>query len=707
MSLASRRIVEPELNAQQKAAVSEPKSVLVLSGAGTGKTRVITARIARLLADGVAPDRILAAAFTNKAATEMKERIGSPHLVRDLYIGTFHSLSARLLRNHPEESGLPSNFRIIDSGDQLALIRRILLDDLEQAKFSDGGPDPRDMRAAINKFKEAGLRSRSVTRTMAVDLIRKAYSIYERKMNEEGKVDFIELILRCNEMLDDNAKVRKLWSDRFQHVLIDELQDISDMQIRWISLLRGRHTIYFGVGDDDQSIYAFRGANPSLMLEFKKKFAKNNVHRLEHNYRSSSMILDLANTVITSNRDRIGKKLIGTGDKGEKPRYTCHDTDEDEAQAIALGISGLVAEEGSIAVLYRNHALSPIIEQQLQSHSIPFRVRGSQRFYERPEVKNVIAYLAAASHPEDDEAILATINNPRRGVGEAMIKKLRQQAGDQPLWSILTGVKSAKIADYVKCINNIGKAAKKKLADAVRIAIDESGLRAHYESKGPRERERIEHMSEVVNEAARFAEIGSRELADFLVHISLGDASDNRPGEQISLMTIHAAKGLEFDHVFVAGIEDGILPPISAFSDSAQLAEERRLLYVAITRARRSIHLSCSRMRRRHGIFKPMKPSSLLMKINHEHLDLENFNFDAAAAQKIGLAGKMPTAPRYISRSHIGNLRVNQKITHSRFGEGVILEFSGTGDNAKVRVLFFNDRSNKWLMMKMAKLQPA
>ena len=469
--------------------MSETKSVLVLSGAGTGKTRVITARIARLLEGGVAPDRILAATFTNKAATEMKERIGSPHLVHDLYIGTFHSLSARLLRQHPEETGLPRNFRIIDSGDQLAVIRRILQEDLEQSRMADGGPDPRDMRSAINKLKEGGLRSRDVTRKMAGDLVRKAYAIYERSMEEERKVDFIELILRCNELLRDHAKVRKHWSAHFQHVLIDELQDISEMQMDWISLLRGRHTVYFGVGDDDQSIYAFRGANPSLMTDFKKKFTNNNVHRLEHNYRSSSRILELANTVITINRDRIGKRLVGTGDRGEKPQYSCHATDGDEAQAIALGISRLVAQGvgiGSIAVFYRNHALSPIIEQQLQSHNIPFRVRGSQRFYERPEIKAVIAYLAAAANPEDDEAVLATINTPRRGVGEAMIGKLRQAAGDRPLWSVLADVKSARIAAYVKCVENIGKAAREKLPKAVEIAIEESGLRAHYESKGPR-----------------------------------------------------------------------------------------------------------------------------------------------------------------------------------------------------------------------------
>ncbi|MCY4325264.1 MAG: UvrD-helicase domain-containing protein, partial [Betaproteobacteria bacterium] len=568
MSQASRQIVEPELNPQQEAAVSESKSTLVLSGAGTGKTRVITARIARLLAEGVAPDRILAATFTNKAATEMKERIGSPHLVRDLYIGTFHSLSARLLRQHPEETGLPSNFRIIDSGDQLAIIRRILHEDLEQSKYTDGGPDPREMRAAINKLKESGLRSDSVTRIMAGDLVRKAYAIYEENLAAEKKADFIELILRCNELLRDNPAVRKKWSDHFQHVLIDELQDISDMQMTWISLLRGRHTIYFGVGDDDQSIYAFRGANPSLMVDFKSKFAKNNIHRLEHNYRSSNRILELANTVITSNRDRIGKNLIGTGESGELPRYSCFPTDEEEAQAITLEISRLVATGvgvGSIAIFYRNHALSQIIEQQLRSHNIPFRVRGSQRFYERPEVKAVIAYLSAASNPEDDESVLETINNPRRGVGEAMIRKLREAAGSRPLWHVLGDVKPEKIKDYVKCIEKIAATAKKSLPKAVEVAINDSGLRAHYESKGARERERIEHMSEVVSEAARFVESGSRELSEFLAHVSLeGDASDG-PGDQISLMTIHAAKGLEFDHVFVAGVEDGVLPPIAAF----------------------------------------------------------------------------------------------------------------------------------------------
>lgn len=701
-----------QLNEQQLAAVTAHGSALVISGAGTGKTRVITARIAHLISRGVSPERIMAVTFTNKAANEIKERIAMSVSLHGLVMGTFHSLCGKILRKHPQESGLPANFAIMDSADQLSFVRRILREQLGLPPQSEGGPNPRDVRNAIMRLKERGQRSADVGIHDAEKLVRDVYAIYEPILREEGKADFVELILRCNEVLREFAEVRNLWAARYDHVLIDELQDISRMQMDWIELIRGRNTCYFGVGDDDQSIYAFRGADPQLMQQFMHRFDVGNVMRLESNYRSTDRILDLANAIISGNANRLGKTLRGTTGVGELPLLENYATDEEEARGVVRAISNM-SDSGvslnSVAVLYRNHVLAQLIEQQMRSADLNYRVRGAQRFFDRNEVKNAIAYLQIAANSDDNEAFARTVNMPPRKFGHKAMATLANAAEGGSLWSAADQFCHAGLAKYVDVVKRIrAMAGQGDLAKAAKEAVVGSGLVDYYVSR--KEQERADHLAEVVSAAARFAEHDSGSLEEFLASVVL-DSDPEHVGSQhscVSLMTIHAAKGLEFDHVFLVGIENGILPAHSAFSDTSQLAEERRLLYVATTRARKTLNLSWVNMRRQLGQYKGMTKTILLRNVNAKFLRC------AAPADEKEKCHEMPfvfekpqlAPPSDYARDTVGGYRIDQKVAHKRFGRGVILSFQGSGEQVKVNVFFHKDHKRKWLVLRLANLKP-
>ena len=691
-----------DLNEQQLAAVAHTDSVLVLSGAGTGKTRVIVARVARLLADGVPHEAIMAVTFTNKAANEMRTRLGLGYTAA--FIGTFHSYCARLLRKHAEIAGLPNNFKIIDRADQDVLIRRILQNDLNLPKPNDGGPHPREVSASINRFKEARKRVADISPALSDPRIIDAYEIYEQHVNAEGKVDFAELLLRTCELLEEQDELRLQLCDQYRHILIDELQDINPLQFCLIKLLKGKDTVFFGVGDDDQSIYRFRGADPSLMGNFARHFTGEKIIKLERNYRSTNRILLLANAVIARNRNRLGKTLTGILEEGQEPILTIYDTDEVEAKAVARQVAKL-QQQGidldEIAVLYRNHALANLIEQNLVDQQVPFRIHGGPRFFERAEIKDVLAYLQVAAYPDDLDAILRSINNPPRKVGNKKREQLLEAVDqDSSPWAFIEAADHEGMRAYVAIINEIkDHVANGNLVDAVRAAVISSGLQVHLVNR--HEHERAEHLDEIVNAAARFVEREEGGLHEFLATLKI-DSDIEDANSQVSLMTIHAAKGLEFSYLFLVGLEGGILPGWNKGFEDIQ--EERRLLYVAITRCRKELRLSCVTQRRQKGILYAMSKSSLLDDIDTNLLQEDNQSTASRATHKFPLRSSPPQRPP--SPAHAaGGYQVGQKVHSEKFGPGVILSLNGSGDKTKANVLFFNNRKKRWLLLSLANLR--
>ena len=702
-----------DLNPQQQAAVAHDGSVLVLSGAGTGKTRVITARIMKLLDDGAAPSSIMAVTFTNKAAREMRERISWIN-ARSMFLGTFHSYSLRTLQRYNEQAGLPNNFQIIDTVDQEAIARRILVEEMGLPKQRDGGPRPYDYCGYVNKFKDHGLRAADVGRKEADKSICDFYAIYEEKIDREGKVDFPEMLLRTCELLEGNAEVRREVTDRFRYVLIDELQDVSGLQLRLLRSIKTRGTEFFGVGDDDQSIYRFRGGDPRLLQTFAHEFVGNKVLRLEKNYRSTDSILDLANWVISKNKGRLGKMLHGVAGKGKLPELVRYLYDEDEARSVAREVSQMV-DEGvlpeAIAVLYRNNALSYLIEVELAKQNVPFKVHGGVRFFSRTEIKDALAYMRVAADKTDTESIRRSINTPPRGVGEKSWESLVNAASERGgLWEILRGSGQTGVNTYVSVIESITAAAEKgDLKEAARVAVEDSGLQKRHVSDG--QPERAEHLDEIINAATRFQEESPEaSLQEFLASVAT-EGEVNEARNMVTLMTIHSAKGLEFDHLFLIGVEEGILPSWSADTQE-QVEEERRLLYVAITRTRKRLVMSLAKRRRVRGEMKFSNLSTLLRGLGYKGLvEFQGFTTpgegngtDDGDQEDYREASRVPRQLPEETVSVHGHV-VGQKVQSDHFGQGIVLALSGSGDKAKAKVLFFKDRKQRWLALQLAGLR--
>ncbi len=722
------------LNPQQLEAVTLPhQSALILAGAGSGKTRVLTTRIAWLIHTGqVGPMALLAVTFTNKAAREMLTRISAmlPINTRGMWVGTFHGLCNRILRAHYRDAGLPQTFQILDSADQLAMLKRVM----KGMNLDDERYPPRQAQYFVSHAKEQGLRPQQVE--AADDFSRRlvtVYETYDAQCNREGVVDFAELLLRCYELLSRNEILREHYRARFRHILVDEFQDTNRLQYLWLKLLAGPSNTIFAVGDDDQSIYAFRGARSGNMLDFERDFRVEKVIKLEQNYRSHGNILDAANALIRQNQSRLGKNLWTSEGSGEPLRLYEAATDLEEADYILDEVRQLRndgAALSDIALLYRSNAQSRVLEHALVKAGISYRVYGGLRFFERQEIKHALAYLRLVANPDDDGAFLRVINFPTRGIGSRSLQQLQEAAGGRgiSLWqcacsNMLGGTAGTSIAAFIQLVESMrAVAVNLQLPEIVEHVVEMSGLIAHYRTEREGE-DRIENLNELTTAGATFVaadgpitqvteegEIraeGLGALTLFLAHASLeaGEHQATAGSDALQLMTVHSSKGLEFHAVFISGLEEGLFPHENSITEVEGLEEERRLMYVAITRARRRLYLTCAQTRMLHGQTRYNIPSRFLDEIPAELVKRVNTTkFSGFTVAKGFEAGYQPVAPD-IERSASG-WRIGQSVVHPKFGSGVIVNAEGRGADARVQVNF-RDAGLKWLALEYAKLSAA
>lgn len=709
------------LNPPQLAAVTlPPQHALILAGAGSGKTRVLTTRIAWLIStEQVSPHSVLAVTFTNKAAKEMQARLAAmlPINTRGMWIGTFHGLCNRLLRAHYREAGLPALFQILDAGDQLSAIKRMLKNlNVDDEKFP-----PRELMYFINAHKEQGVRAAQAE--AYDDYTRRRvelYAEYEAQCQREGVVDFAELLLRSYELLCRNEPLRRHYQERFRHILVDEFQDTNRLQYAWLKLLAGGGASLFAVGDDDQSIYAFRGAEVGNMRDMEREFGVTNVIRLEQNYRSHGNILDAANALIKNNRGRLGKNLWTDAGAGEPIRVFEAFSDLDEARFVVEEIGELVRDgmaRNQIALLYRSNAQSRVLEHQLFTAGLPYRVYGGLRFFERQEIKHALAYLRLIANPDDDTAFARVVNFPTRGIGSRSIEQLQDAAhrANSSLYNAaasLSGKAGTSVGAFIRLIESLrSETAKLPLPEMIAHVIECSGLQQHYlgEKEG---QERLDNLSELINAANAFLHEAETEalvdhgeagpLAAFLAHASLeaGEHQASEGLEAIQLMTVHAAKGLEFDAVFITGLEQGLFPHENAAQERDGMEEERRLMYVAVTRARRRLYLSHAQTRMLHGQTRYCLPSAFLTELPENLLRKIN----RAAAYNI-VSPSRPMTSASAAQNSANGLRVGQNVQHAKFGAGVIVSAEGQGSEARVQVNF-GAAGMKWLALEYAKLTP-
>ena len=713
------------LNPEQLAAVTlPPQPALILAGAGSGKTRVLTTRIAWLISTGqTTPHGLLAVTFTNKAAKEMLARLSAmlPINTRGMWIGTFHGLCNRLLRAHYRDAGLPETFQILDSADQLAAIKRLL----KALNVDDEKYPPRDLQHFINGNKEAGVRADAAEAWD--DWTRKKvalYAEYERQCQKEGVVDFAELLLRAYELLTRNEPLRAHYQSRFRHILVDEFQDTNRLQYLWLKLLAGHGgpapAAVFAVGDDDQSIYAFRGADVGNMRDFEREFAVKRVIRLEQNYRSHGNILDAANAIIANNSRRLGKNLWTEAGAGEPIRLYEALTDMDEARWIVEEIQSLIrdgAARSDIALLYRSNAQSRVLEHQLFSTGIPYRVYGGLRFFERQEIKHALAYLRLIANADDDTAFARVVNFPTRGIGARSLELLADSARtyNTSLYATvphLAGRPAASLAVFVRLIEDMRQATRDlPLPEVIDHVLEHSGLRAHYRAEREGE-ERLANLDELLNAGANFiSEAEDPTLTGFLAHASLeaGEHQADAGQEAIQLMTVHAAKGLEFDAVFLTGVEEGLFPHENSIQETDGLEEERRLMYVAVTRARKRLYLTLAQSRMLHGQTRYSLKSRFIDEIPPQLIKWLTPRQAAARYYEPSQESAHRTPPRASSAPSrdLGGFRIGQLVRHAKFGEGVIVSAEGSGGDAKVQINFGGAHGIKWLMLAMAKLEAA
>jgi DNA helicase-2/ATP-dependent DNA helicase PcrA len=721
------------LNNKQLEAVTLPhQSALILAGAGSGKTRVLTARIAWLIQTGqVSPTGLLAVTFTNKAAKEMLTRITAalPINTRGMWVGTFHGLCNRLLRAHHREAGLPASFQILDIADQLSVIKRLMkLMNVDDEKFP-----PKQVQNFINGCKDEGLRAHAVE---AYDphstKMRDIFDEYDKQCQRDGVADFAELLLRCYELLERDTNIRQHYQSRFKYILVDEFQDTNRLQYLWLKLLAGEGNCMFAVGDDDQSIYGFRGARVGNMRDFEKDFKVQNIVKLEENYRSHSNILDAANAIISHNNNRLGKNLWTSAGAGEPVRVYDAYNDTDEAQFIVDEIKMLHCEGaslGEIALLYRSNAQSRILEHALFNANLPYRVYGGLRFFERAEIKHALAYMRLIANANDDTALLRVINFPTRGIGARSLEQLQEvaRAENSSIWQaainkVGNGKLGAKgIEGFVALIRQmVDQAYGIKLSELVELAITMSGLTAHYESDKEGE-DRIENLKELVTAAVSFTnqDFGNHNnvdgeteqdlLTQFLSHASLeaGEHQADVGREALQLMTVHASKGLEFKAVFISGLEEGLCPHEQSLFENAGLEEERRLMYVAVTRARQRLYLSHAQSRMLHGKVRYGIPSRFLDEIPEELLK----HLNSKPITKSGYSRDYNELPAMMSKQQSSDQKnampwkVGQQVAHSKFGNGVVVSYEGNASDMRVQVNFGRE-GLKWLAMEFAKLTP-
>ncbi len=726
MVLDSHSIIQNLNENQAKAVTTEAQHTLVLAGAGSGKTRVLVHRIAWLItAEFISPYSILAVTFTNKAAAEMRNRVA--HMlnreVRDLWIGTFHSIALRLLQINNEAAGLPRNFQILDSDDQYRLIRRCL----NELEIDEKQWPPRTIQAYINDQKNEGLRPSEIDDMgdYNVQVFLKVYSHYDDHCRRAGLVDFSEMLVRAHELLLDNDDLRAKYQQRFSHILVDEFQDTNSIQSAFIQILVGTKNNVMVVGDDDQSIYAWRGARVDHILDFQSLYPKAEQYKLEQNYRSTQNILDAANAVISNNEKRLGKNLWSAQSAGENLQVYGAHSEYDEAYFVGEQIESLIANTttaNEIAILYRANAQSRVLEEALLKRNIPYRIYGGLRFFERMEIKDVLAYSRLVNNRHDDLAFERAINTPTRGIGQTTVNRIRNQAQMEvtSLWqAAITLSKAGKLstraagslATFTNLIDEFEHNSESQaLTELFSAIIERTGLKDHYLKEPPEKAQtRLENLDELINAAEGFSmseeeiSLGLTPLSAFLSQVSL-DAGDRESSDdpEVQLMTLHSAKGLEFPVVFIVGMEQGLFPHINSMEDPAKLQEERRLTYVGITRAEKKLFLSYATSRRIRGQMSACLPSQFLREIPKELITQVRGNIHPSKPQ---FSGYHRPGTRF-SRPDQAELpyQIGQTVRHSRFGEGVVTDMNGKGDYLQVLVQF-NDVGPKVLAAKYAKLE--
>ncbi len=715
-----------DLNEAQREAVCAPAGhALVLAGAGSGKTRVLVHRIAWLVrTEAVSPYSILAVTFTNKAAAEMRGRIeGLLALpVGGMWVGTFHSLAHRLLRMHWADAGLPQTFQILDSDDQYRTIRRILRDlQLDEDRWP-----PRQAQWFINSRKDEGQRPEHIEdfgdpfQRQMIGI----YRAYEELCQRTGLVDFAELLLRAHELWLKNPRLLEHYRERFQHILVDEFQDTNAIQYAWIRLLAGKQSHVFAVGDDDQSIYGWRGARIENIQQFSRDFAGAHTVCLEQNYRSTGNILKAANALIEHNAERLGKNLWTADADGDPIRRYAAFNERDEARFIVDRMQDWMDDGGSYrdcAVLYRSNAQSRVLEEALIQSGVPYRVYGGQRFFERQEIKDAMAYLRLLANRRDDAGFERVVNTPTRGIGERTVAAAREYAREHnvALWDAASAMVEQKqlparaanaLRSFLDLIEEMGTAtASMELFEQMEHLIHHGGLLDHYKKeRGEKGQARIENLEELVN-AARYFEQGdipdgAEEMDDisaFIAHAALeaGEKQTSGGEDGVQLMTLHSAKGLEFPLVFLCGVEEGLFPHKMSIEEPGRLEEERRLCYVGITRARERLYLTHAEARRLYG--KETFP--------HRSRFLDEIPAELIEEVRLGGSVVMPASNHSFGAAPVqqesNGLRLGQRVQHAKFGEGVVLDVEGQGAQARVHVNF-DAKGAKWLMSAYANLQP-
>ena len=718
------------LNDAQREAVAAPLGrQLVLAGAGSGKTRVLVHRIAWLIeVEHASPHSILSVTFTNKAAAEMRVRIEQLLGInpQGMWVGTFHGLAHRLLRAHWQEAGLAENFQILDSDDQQRLVKRVIRDlGLDEQRWP-----VRQAQWFINGQKDEGLRPKHIQPggDLFLATMLKIYSAYEAACARAGVIDFAELLLRALDLWRDNPGVLEHYQRRFRHVLVDEFQDTNAVQYAWLRLLAQGGASLMVVGDDDQSIYGWRGAKIENIHQYGRDFSDVQTIRLEQNYRSTAGILKAANALIANNQGRLGKELWTEGEHGEPISLYAAFNEYDEARYVVESISDALRKDGlkrsEIAVLYRSNAQSRVLEEALLREKIPYRIYGGQRFFERAEIKNAMAYLRLLDGRGNDAALERVINLPPRGIGEKTVEGIREFAREHQvsLWEsigqmlalkMLSGRAASALNGFVELLENLAaKAPGMPLHLMTQTVIEQTGLLTfHKEEKGEKGQTRAENLEELVSAARAFENSAEEEdlspLQAFLGHASLeaGETQAADHEDSIQLMTLHSAKGLEFPKVFLVGMEEGLFPHKMSLEEPGRLEEERRLAYVGITRAMQHLVLSYAETRRLYGSETFNKVSRFVREI------------PPALIQEVRLSNSVQRPFSSTRSSGMGNsnlfagsdipdtgFHLGQAVRHSLFGDGVILNFEGSGAQARVQVNFASEGS-KWLMLGYAKLE--
>ncbi len=713
-----------ELNdAQREAVAAAPQPLLVLAGAGSGKTRVLISRIAYLVeAHEVSPLSILAVTFTNKASREMRNRIedmlGIP--MGGMWIGTFHSLAHRLLRQHYQEASLPQAFQILDSDDQLRMIKR----SLKELALDEAYWPPRQIQWFISGHKEEGRRPEQVPHSNDTQqqTLLAVFAHYEGLCQRFGLVDFSELLLRAYELLKNNEILRERYQTRFQHVLVDEFQDTNSIQYLWIKLLVQKSHSLFAVGDDDQSIYGWRGAKVENILQFEQDFPNAKTLRLEQNYRSTTNILDAANAVIKNNGTRLGKELWTAGEKGEPVKlYTAYN-EQDEARFIIDQIQSWVNQGGlrsQVAILYRSNAQSRVFEEVLLNKGMPYRVYGGLRFFERAEIKDALAYLRLCTRREDDPSFERIVNTPTRGIGNKTVDTVREYARQNQLsmWDAcnqllnsdqLSSRAQSALGVFVNLIQDISQQiTDQDLFQQFEIMLDLSKLIEHFQKeKGEKGQARVENLQELIS-AARGYEVDETEddlppLSSFLAHAALeaGEGQAEEWEDCVQLMSLHSAKGLEFPVVFLTGLEEGLFPHQRSLEEgAARLEEERRLCYVGMTRAMQQLWLSHAELRRLYGSEKYTSPSRFLKEIPSELIT------EIRARPKTTYSAPRRDHSAWVDdqSTHESGISVGADVTHPKFGEGVVVNLEGQGEYARIQINF-SEVGSKWLVLAYANL---